>query len=161
MGSTGWVRIAAIVTCVSCLALFAIPLRADDAAMTGMMIRASGMRGMLMLNSASGPISLVELTKNDPSPPPPYSNIGEVSIPVSTDRQVQGYFDQGLRFYYGFNNREFYRAFKYAAQRSLRYSSALRAVLLGYGASAGCRYQHVDPARARPRGGGRRTGHGA
>lgn len=115
MRSTGLVRIAAVVVCVA----FAVPLRADDTSMTAMMMRESGMRGMLMLDSASGPLPLVELTKNDPSPPPRFSGIGEVSIPVSTDPQVQGYFDQGLRFYYGFNNRESYRAFKFAAQRSL------------------------------------------
>jgi hypothetical protein len=113
------VRIAVIVGCFSCLAL-SMPSRADDTSMTAMMMRESGMRGMLMLDSSSKPLPLVELTEGDKSPPPKYSGIGEVSIPVSADPDVQGYFDQGLRFYFGFNNRESYRAFRYAAEQSVR-----------------------------------------
>jgi len=109
------VPLAAVVVCAS----FVAPSRADDASMSAMMMRESGMRGMLMLDSASGPLPLVQLTKNDPPKPPLFNGIGEVSIPVSRDGEVQKYFDQGLRFFYGFNNRESYRAFKFAAQRSL------------------------------------------
>jgi hypothetical protein len=74
------------------------------------------MPGMLMLDSSSGPLPLVCLTANDPPIPPRFEEIGNVRIPVSGNPDIQGYFDQGLRFYMGFNNRESYRAFRYAAQ---------------------------------------------
>lgn len=74
------------------------------------------MPGMLMLDSSSGPLPLVCLTVNDPPKPPLFEKIGTVSIKASDDKDVQAYFDQGLRFYMGFNNRESYRAFRYAAE---------------------------------------------
>ncbi len=74
------------------------------------------MPGMLMLDSSSGPLPLVCLTANDPPKPPLFEKIGTVSIKASDNQDVQAYFDQGLRFYMGFNNRESYRAFRYAAQ---------------------------------------------
>jgi hypothetical protein len=60
------------------------------------------------------PCPLVKLTKNDPDPPL-YPNIGSAHWHVPWG---QDYFDQGLRFYFGFNNRESYRAFKKAAQEA-------------------------------------------
>lgn len=79
------------------------------------MAMAMKMPGMLMLDSSSGPLPLVCLTANDPPRPPRFEKIGTVSIKASDDKDVQAYFDQGLRFYMGFNNRESYRAFRYAA----------------------------------------------
>lgn len=72
---------------------------------------------MLMLDSSSGPLPLVCLTANDPPKPPLFEKIGTVSIKASDNQDVQAYFDQGLRLYMGFNNRESYRAFRYAARR--------------------------------------------
>jgi hypothetical protein len=73
------------------------------------------MHGMNMLDASSGPLPLVCLTINDPWQPPLFTGIGTPTIQVSSDRNVQSYFDQGLRFYMGFNNRESYRAFRFAA----------------------------------------------
>jgi hypothetical protein len=80
------------------------------------MAMAMKMPGMVMLDSSSGPLPLVCLTANDPPKPPLFEKIGTVSIKASDNKDVQAYFDQGLRFYIGFNNRESYRAFRYAAQ---------------------------------------------
>ena len=74
------------------------------------------MRGMQMLDAASGPLPLVCLTMKDPPKPPLFAGIGTPTIPVSGDATIQSYFDQGLRFYMGFNNRESYRAFRFAAE---------------------------------------------
>lgn len=73
------------------------------------------MHGMNMLDAASGPLPLVCLTMKDPFKPPLFDGIGTPTIDVGNPT-VQPYFDQGLRFYMGFNNRESYRAFRYAAQ---------------------------------------------
>ena len=56
--------------------------------------------------------ALVYLTANDPKPPL-YSGIGSAHLDVPS--AAQAYFDQGLRFYFAFNNRESYRAFRQAA----------------------------------------------
>jgi tetratricopeptide (TPR) repeat protein len=66
------------------------------------------MGGMVM---PTEPCALVKLTKNDPDPPL-YAGIGSAHWYVPWG---QDYFDQGLRFYFGFNNRESYRAFRKAA----------------------------------------------
>lgn len=70
--------------------------------------------GMDAMAMATEPCPLVNLTKNDPDPPL-YSYIGSAHWYVPW---AQDYFDQGLRFYFGFNNREAYRAFKKAAQEA-------------------------------------------
>jgi hypothetical protein len=58
---------------------------------------------------------LVILTQNDPKPPPlfPYIGTAHWQVPWGQD-----YFDQGLRFFYAFNNRESYRAFSEAAREA-------------------------------------------
>ena len=61
------------------------------------------------------PCALVNLTKNDPVPPPLFPDIGSAHWHVPWG---QDYFDQGLRFYFGFNNRESYRAFREAAREA-------------------------------------------
>lgn len=73
--------------------------------------------GMYMLNEATGPAAIVDLTRTDPpGPPKKYpEGIGKVHKEVPGGADTQEYFDQGLRFYYAFNNRESYRAFRYAA----------------------------------------------
>jgi tetratricopeptide (TPR) repeat protein len=74
----------------------------------GMEADDSGMDDMAM---PTEPCALFNLTKNDPDPPL-YSGIGSAHWYVPW---AQDYFDQGLRFYFGFNNRESYRAFRKAA----------------------------------------------
>lgn len=77
------------------------------------------MPGMYMLDASIGPLPLVCLTENDPVPPPPYAGIGKATLRVpSGPGDTQNYFNQGLRFYYGFNNRESYRAFRYAVSQA-------------------------------------------
>ncbi|ORV38579.1 hypothetical protein AWC00_19560 [Mycobacterium conspicuum] len=71
-----------------------------------------GMDGMAM---PTRPCPLVYLTKNDPVPPPLYPAIGSAHWHVPW---AQDYFDQGLRFYFAFNNRESYRAFREAAREA-------------------------------------------
>jgi hypothetical protein len=58
---------------------------------------------------------LVILTQNDPKPPPlfPYIGTAHWHVPWGQD-----YFDQGLRFFYAFNNRESYRAFSESAREA-------------------------------------------
>ncbi|OBH52474.1 hypothetical protein A5687_08865 [Mycobacterium mantenii] len=70
--------------------------------------------GMDAMAMTTEPCPLVKLTKNDPDPPLyPYIGSAHWHVPWG-----QEYFDQGLRFYFGFNNREAYRAFKKAAQEA-------------------------------------------
>lgn len=70
-----------------------------------------GMDAMGMLSSATKACPLTDLTANDPTPPL-YPSIGSAHWHVPWG---QDYFDQGLRFYFAFNNRESYRAFRQAA----------------------------------------------
>ncbi|MCV6969810.1 hypothetical protein [Mycobacterium bohemicum] len=70
-----------------------------------------GMDAMAMSTEAC---PLVKLTKNDPDPPLyPYIGSAHWHVPWAQD-----YFDQGLRFYFAFNNRESYRAFRKAAHEA-------------------------------------------
>ncbi len=57
---------------------------------------------------------LAKLIKNDPDPPLyPYIGSAHWHVPWGQD-----YFDQGLRFFFAFNNRESYRAFRKAASEA-------------------------------------------
>lgn len=48
-------------------------------------------------------------------PPPLFTSLGDRSWPITTDvPEAQAYFDQGLRFAYGFNHAEAARAFRHA-----------------------------------------------
>jgi hypothetical protein len=68
--------------------------------------------GMLSPETPACPLSV--LTKNDPEPPLyPYIGSAHWHVPWG-----QEYFDQGLRFYFAFNNREAYRAFRKAASEA-------------------------------------------
>ena len=52
---------------------------------------------------------------NDSKAPPLFENLGDLTIPVTTTREAaQRYFDQGLRWTYGFNHAEALRAFRHA-----------------------------------------------
>src|SRR6266404_7867229 len=56
-------------------------------------------------------------TKNPQSPPRLISGLGDVHHPVSTkNKQAQQFFDQGLKFVYGFNHDEARRSFMRAAE---------------------------------------------
>lgn len=73
-----------------------------------------GMDGVGMLSPETRPCPLSVLTKNDPEPPLyPYIGSAHWHVPWG-----QEYFDQGLRFYFAFNNRESYRAFRKAASEA-------------------------------------------
>jgi hypothetical protein len=57
------------------------------------------------------------LAEKDALPPPKFEGIGATTRPLfMSDDDIQNHFDQGLRFYYAFNFREAYRAFRWAAQ---------------------------------------------
>jgi tetratricopeptide (TPR) repeat protein len=72
------------------------------------------MDGMDMLNASITPCALVYLTENDPVPPLyPYIGSAHWHVPWAQD-----YFDQGLRFFFAFNYRESYRAFRKAAREA-------------------------------------------
>ena len=67
--------------------------------------------GLGMLSSETKACPLSVLAENDPEPPLyPYIGSAHWHVPWG-----QEYFDQGLRFYFAFNNRESYRAFRKAA----------------------------------------------
>jgi hypothetical protein len=68
--------------------------------------------GMLSPETKACPLSV--LAKNDPEPPL-YPYIGSAHWHVPSGQE---YFDQGLRFYFAFNNRESYRAFRKAASEA-------------------------------------------
>jgi hypothetical protein len=63
--------------------------------------------------------SLFYLAKDDPEPPPLYSDIGSAHWYVPAG---QAYFDQGLRLFFAFNSRESYRAFRAAANEAESYN---------------------------------------
>lgn len=69
---------------------------------------------MFML-SPGDPLPVVCLVRNDPFQPPEYEGIGNATRKVPGNPKVQTYFNQGLQFYYAFNNRESYRAARCAA----------------------------------------------
>ncbi|ANR92084.1 tetratricopeptide repeat protein [Mycobacterium avium] len=98
---------AVAVTVAACCA----PSEPADPCMvaSGAADESQGMDAMAMATEAC---PLVRLTENDPDPPLyPYLGSAHWHVPWA-----QEYFDQGLRFYFGFNNREAYRAFKKAAR---------------------------------------------
>jgi hypothetical protein len=80
-----------------------------------MKMEPDGERSMLMLTPSGDPLPVVCLVRDDPFKPPRYEGIGTATRTVPGGAEVQAYFNQGLQFYYGFNNRESYRALRYAA----------------------------------------------
>lgn len=56
-------------------------------------------------------------TRDTVSQPFLFTNLGEFAFPISTQSiEVQNYFNQGMRLYYGFNHREAFKAFQYASK---------------------------------------------
>ena len=84
-------------------------------------------------------------TKNSPAPPRLMSGLGDVHHPVSTkNREAQQFFDQGLKFVYGFNHDEARRAFQRAAQLDPKLAMAWWGVALTLGPNYNL---PVDPER--------------
>lgn len=74
-----------------------------------------GMDDMQTAKKPTQACALSNLSADDPSPPPLYPFVGTAHWPVPAG---QSYFDQGLQFFYAFNNRESYRAFRAAADEA-------------------------------------------
>lgn len=87
--------------------LGALPARADIASDCAEWRKANG---------AGTALPTVCLAEKDAPTPPKFERIGATSRDLRLgDQDIQNYFDQGLRFYYAFNAREAYRAFRWAA----------------------------------------------
>ena len=86
-------------------------------------------------------------TKNPQGPPQLIPGLGEVHHPVSTkNRQAQQFFDQGLKFVYGFNHDEARRSFQRAAELDPKLAMAHWGVALTLGPNYNL---PVDPERER------------
>ncbi|OBF57147.1 hypothetical protein A5787_25535 [Mycobacterium sp. 852002-50816_SCH5313054-b] len=75
----------------------------------------SGMDDMQTAKKPARACPLFDLAEDDPQPPPLYPFVGTAHWPVPAG---QPYFDQGLQFFFAFNNRESYRAFRAAADEA-------------------------------------------
>src|SRR4029077_5183946 len=86
-------------------------------------------------------------TKNPEAPVRLMSGLGEVHHPVSTkNKEAQQFFDQGLKFVYGFNHDEARRSFMRAAELDPKLAMAH----WGVGLTLGPHYNlPVDPERER------------
>jgi hypothetical protein len=86
-------------------------------------------------------------TKNPQTPPRLMPGLGEVHHPVSTkNREAQQFFDQGLKFIYGFNHDEARRSFQRAAELDPKLAMAHWGVALTLGPNYNL---PVDPERER------------
>src|SRR6516164_10397566 len=86
-------------------------------------------------------------TKNPQTPPRLMRGLGEVHHPVSTkNREAQQFFDQGLKFVYGFNHDEARRSFQRAAELDPKLAMAHWGVALTLGPNYNL---PVDPERER------------
>ena len=86
-------------------------------------------------------------TKNPQTPPRLMPGLGEVHHPVSTkNREAQQFFDQGLKFVYGFNHDEARRSFQRAAELDPKLAMAHWGVALTLGPNYNL---PVDPERER------------
>jgi tetratricopeptide (TPR) repeat protein len=62
-------------------------------------------------------IALSQYAANDPLPPPDTFNVVSLTRDITAkNATVRKWFNQGLRYFYAFNHRESYRAFRYALQ---------------------------------------------
>ncbi|WP_245831478.1 hypothetical protein [Mycobacterium terramassiliense] len=77
----------------------------------------SGMDSMRGTKKPTQTCPLSSLAEDDPAPPPLYPFIGTAHWPVPVPSS-QPYFDQGLQFFFAFNNRESLRAFRAAADEA-------------------------------------------
>ncbi len=75
------------------------------------------MDGMQGAKKPTQTCPLSSLAEDDPTPPPLYPFIGTAQWRVPAPSS-QPYFDQGLQFFFAFNNRESYRAFRAAADEA-------------------------------------------
>src|SRR5258708_7435574 len=96
-----------------------------------------GMRGMFMLNATTDPMPVVCLTRYDPFKPPAYRDIGTPPGKVPGSPEIQQFFNQGLQFYYAFNNRESYRAFRYAASEASKVTPSCAMCFVGQALALG------------------------
>ncbi|WDD90704.1 tetratricopeptide repeat protein (plasmid) [Burkholderia sp. FERM BP-3421] len=72
---------------------------------------------MSALPGSTASIALSDIAANDPEPPTDFQ-LGSLTKPIKTaNPETQAFFDQGLRFYYAFNFREAYRAYRAALKR--------------------------------------------
>src|SRR6476661_4517640 len=92
------------------------------------------------LLACAGPSSGTESTgapeppKNNSDTVPLYTNLGSHHKRISTKVAVtQQYFDQGLRFVYGFNHAEAIRSFKHAAELDSTCAMCYWEIALAYG----------------------------
>src|SRR5215467_288179 len=84
-------------------------------------------------------------TKNPQTPPRLMPGLGEVHHPVSTkNRDAQQFFDQGLKFVYGFNHDEARRSFQRAAELDQKLAMAWWGIALTLGPNYNL---PVDPER--------------
>src|SRR5262252_2726813 len=92
-------------------------------------------------------ISANAATPNPQTPPRLMPGLGEVHHPVSTkNKQAQQFFDQGLKFVYGFNHDEARRSFQRAAELDPKLAMAHWGVALTLGPNYNL---PVDPERER------------
>jgi tetratricopeptide (TPR) repeat protein len=86
-------------------------------------------------------------TKNPQGPPQLMPGLGDVHHPVSTkNKQAQQFFDQGMKFVYGFNHDEARRSFQRAAELDPKLAMAHWGVALTLGPNYNL---PVDPERER------------
>jgi tetratricopeptide (TPR) repeat protein len=86
-------------------------------------------------------------TKNPQGPPQLLPGLGDVHHPVSTkNKQAQQFFDQGMKFVYGFNHDEARRSFQRAAELDPKLAMAHWGVALTLGPNYNL---PVDPERER------------
>src|SRR5438046_4812242 len=101
-------------------------------------------RIVVLISFCAGSTVLLASAKNE-APPRLMSGLGEVHHPVSTkNREAQQFFDQGLKFVYGFNHDEARRSFQYAADLDPKLAMAWWGVALTLGPNYNL---PVDPQR--------------
>src|SRR5438309_2631977 len=101
-------------------------------------------RAVLLISLCAGSTVSLAVVKNEP-PPRLMPGLGEVHHPVSTkNREAQQFFDQGLKFVFGFNHDEARRSFQRAAELDPELAMAWWGVALTLGPNYNL---PVDPAR--------------
>ncbi|MFO0699658.1 MAG: hypothetical protein U0236_10530 [Nitrospira sp.] len=80
---------------------------------------------------------------------PLLDNLGTLHHPITTrSQEAQRYFDQGLRFVYGFNHEEAIRAFEEAARRDATAAMAYWGIALALGPNINTAMKKADERRA-------------
>ncbi|MEY2555834.1 MAG: hypothetical protein QOF93_978 [Verrucomicrobiota bacterium] len=101
-------------------------------------------RAVLLISLYAGSTLSLAVSKNEP-PPRLMPGLGDVHHPVSTkNREAQQFFDQGLKFVYGFNHDEARRSFQRAAELDPKLAMAWWGVALTLGPNYNL---PVDPER--------------